>query len=118
MIFHHIGLPTDEPQPNESYVPDTKVWVTDPADHPYRVEYLRFEADSPVTGPLREMPHVAYRVDDIEEHLAGEEIILEPFVPMPGLKVAFIKKHGAVIEFMQFREGATEFAHLRDAETA
>ncbi|HHM12148.1 MAG TPA: hypothetical protein ENJ16_01240 [Planctomycetaceae bacterium] len=113
MIFHHIGLPTHEPQPNETYVPETKVWVTDPADHPYRVEFLRFEEDSPVRGPLRDMPHVAYRVEDIHQVLAGEEVILEPFVPMPGLTVAFIKKHGAVIEYMQFREGATEFAHLR-----
>lgn len=113
MIFHHIGLPTSQPQPNETYIADTKVWVTDPADHPYRVEFLRFEADSPVTGPLREMPHIAYRVDDIAPHLAGEEIIYEPFEPMPGLTVAFIKKHGAVVEFMKFAGNATEFADLR-----
>lgn len=113
MIFHHIGLPTSDPQPNETYIADTKVWVTDPADHPYRVEYLRFEDDSPVTGPLRDMPHIAYRVDDIAPHLEGEEIIYEPFTPMEGLTVAFIKKHGAVVEFMKFEGGATEFAHLR-----
>ncbi|MBI2477121.1 MAG: hypothetical protein HYV60_00210 [Planctomycetia bacterium] len=91
--FHHIGLPTHEPQPNETYVADTKVWVTDPADHPYRVEFLRFEDDSPVTGPLRDMPHV--------------------FTPMPGLSVAFVKEYGAVVEFMKFEGDATEFAHLK-----
>lgn len=112
-IFHHIGLPTHEPQPNERYVADTKVWVTDPADHPYRVEFLRFEEDSPVTGPLRTMPHVAYRVDDMNAELAGKEVILEPFAPMPGLSVAFTREHGAVIEHMKFEGGATEFAHLR-----
>ena len=32
--FHHIGLPTDEKQPNEAYVADTKVWVTDFANPP------------------------------------------------------------------------------------
>ncbi len=117
MIFHHIGLPTDDRQPNETYVADTKVWVTDPADHPYRVEFLRFEDDSPVTGPLRDMPHIAYRVDEIEPLLEGEEIIYEPFEPMPGLVVAFIKKHGAVVEFMKFAGGATEFADLRGAES-
>ncbi len=114
--FHHIGLPTHDKQLNEKYIADTKVWVTDPADHPYRVEFLRFEDDSPVTGPLRDMPHVAYRVDDMNAELEGKEIILEPFVPMPGLSVAFAKEDGAVIEFMKFEDGATEFSHLQQAD--
>ena len=113
--FHHIGLPTDEPQAGETYVADTKVWVTRPEDHPYRIEYLRFEADTPVTGPVRDLPHVAYRIDsDIHEALEGEDVIIEPFTPMEGLQVAFFMKDDAVIEYMQFREGATEFSHLDD----
>jgi len=100
--FHHIGLPTDQKQPGEVYVPATKVWVTSPDDHPYRVEYLRFEPDSPVSGPLRDMGHVAFSVDDLADALEGEEVILEPFEPMPGLRVAFIMKDGAVFEFMHF----------------
>ena len=100
--FHHIGLPTDESQPGEFFVEDTRVWVTDPRKHPYLVEYLRFEADSPVTGPVRDMPHVAYRVDDIEAAIAREEVILEPFEPSPNFTVAFILKDGAVIEYMKF----------------
>ena len=100
--FHHIGLPTTEKQPNEVYVPDTKVWVTSPDDHPYRVEYLRYEPDSPVTGPLREMAHVAFEVDDLDAALEGEEVILAPFEPMEGLTVAFILKDGAVFEFMKY----------------
>jgi hypothetical protein len=100
--FHHIGLPTDERQPGEYYVADTKVWVTDPRKHPYRVEFLRFEADSPVQGPVRDLPHVAYRVDDLEAALAGEEVLIEPFNPSPNFTVAFVMKDGAVIEFMKF----------------
>ncbi len=110
--FHHIGLPTEDPQPDETYVAETKVWVTDPADHPYRVEYLRYEEDSPVTGPLREKPHVAYRVDDLRTALEGKELLLEPFTPMPGLSVAFFEEDGVVIEYMQFEGGATEFDDL------
>ena len=110
--FHHIGLPTEDPQPDETYVEETKVWVTDPADHPYRVEYLRYEEDSPVTGPLREKPHVAYRVDDLRKALEGKELLLEPFTPMPGLSVSFFEEDGVVIEYMQFEGGATEFDDL------
>lgn len=112
--FHHIGMPTDTPRDGETYVEDTKVWVTRPEDDRYRVEYLRFEEDSPVTGPVRDLPHVAYRLDDISmnEALEGEDVIIEPFAPMDGLEVAFFLKDGAVIEYMAFREGATEFSDL------
>jgi len=102
--FHHIGLPTDESHPGEYFVEDTKVWVTDPRKHPYKVEYLRFEAESPVKGPVRDLPHVAYRVDDIHEAIRGEQVILEPFQPSPNFTVAFILKDGAVVEYMHFEK--------------
>ena len=41
------------------------MWVTNPRASAINLEWLRFEPDSPVTGPLRELPHVAYRVDDL-----------------------------------------------------
>ncbi len=112
--FHHIGMPTDTVQNDETYVEDTKVWVTRPENDPYRVEYLRFEADTPLTGPVRDLPHIAYRLEGItmSEALEGEEILIEPFTPMEGLEVAFFEKDGAVVEYMAFREGATEFSDL------
>jgi hypothetical protein len=100
--FHHVGVITDQEQPGEIYVAETKVHVTNPNDHPYRVEYLRFEPDSPVAGPVRLQPHVAFVVGDLRSELEGEELLLGPFRAMEGLEVAFILKDGAVFEFMQF----------------
>ena len=102
--FHHIGLPTDTSQPGEVYVEDTKVWVTDPRKHPYKIEFLRFEKNSPVKGPVRDLPHVAYRVDDMDAALRGEKVLLEPFSPSPGFMVAFVIKDGAVVEYMTFKK--------------
>jgi hypothetical protein len=98
--FDHVGLPTDEKQPGELYVPETKVWVTDPKVHPYRVEFLRFEPDSPVKGPVRNLPHIAFRVDDLDQAIDGEQILLGPFNATETLRVVFILKDGAVVEFM------------------
>jgi hypothetical protein len=100
--FHHVGVITDEPQPGEIYVAATKVHVTNPNDHPHRVEYLRFEPDSPVTGHVRELPHVAFVVDDLERETAGAEVLLGPFRAMEGLEVVFVLQDGAVFEFMRF----------------
>jgi hypothetical protein len=107
--FHHVGLPTDEKQPGEIYVADTKVWITDPENHPHRVEYLRYEADSPVSGPLRELPHVAFATDDLGREIAGKNVILQPFRPMEDLTVAFVQEDGAVFEFMQWDEEPRPF---------
>ena len=103
--FHHIGLPTDECQAGETYVPASKVWVTDPLKHKYRIEYLRYESDSPVTGVVRDLPHIAFRVDSLEAAIAGEKVALVPFEAMPGLRVVFVEKDGAVFEFMEFAAG-------------
>ena len=103
--FDHIGLTTTERQSGEMYVESTKVWVTDPTQSPQMVEYLRYEPDSPVTGPLRELPHVAFRVDNLDAEIEGEEIILGPFNPTEDLRVAFIFKDGVVYEFMQSSVG-------------
>ena len=54
--FDHVGLVTDDAKPDESWVEATRVWVTSPRAHPYNVEWLRFEPDTPVTGPLRTSP--------------------------------------------------------------
>jgi len=62
-----------------------------------------FEFDTPVTGPLRTEPHVAYRVDDVQRALQGLDVLAEPFDVGDGfLTVAFAVIDGAVVEFMQY----------------
>src|SRR5207249_9918649 len=90
--FDHVGLVTEERKPEESWVEATRVWVTSPRAHPYNVEWLRFEPDSPVTGPLRTQPHIAYRVDDVDEALEGHDVLAEPFDVGDGfVTVAFVQ---------------------------
>src|SRR5687768_14596135 len=99
--FDHVGIPTADKQPGEMYVDATKVWVTDPMRHPNRIEFLRFEPDSPVNGPVRDLPHVAFRVDRLDPEIEGAEILLGPFNATDTLRVVFVLKDGAVFEFME-----------------
>lgn len=101
--FDHVGLITNERKEGESWVEATRVWVTSPRAHPFNVEWLRFEPDSPVTGLLRTQPHVAYRVPDVHAAVKGHTVLAEPFDVGDGfLTVAFVDVGGAVIEFMQY----------------
>jgi hypothetical protein len=107
--FDHVGLITDEQQPSESWVEATRVWVTSPRAHPFNVEWVRFEPDSPVTGPLRTQPHLAYRVDDVHHAVEGHEVLAEPFDVGNGFAtVAFVNVGGAVIEFMEYTNPGEE----------
>jgi hypothetical protein len=104
--FDHIGIVTDEKRDGESFVDATRVWVTSPRASAANVEWLRFESDTPVSGPLRSQPHVAYRVDDLDDALQGHKLLAEPFDPTGTgddfLRVAFVEVDGAVIELMQY----------------
>lgn len=106
--FDHIGIFTDQPQPGESWVADSRVWVTNPRTHPARIEYLR-AAERPEIDPanvglwkLWNLPHVAYRVDDLDAAIEGEEVVLGPFEPGDFGRVAFIHKDGAIVEYLEY----------------
>jgi hypothetical protein len=108
--FDHIGIPTSDPQPGESWVEFSQVWVTNPRAHPQRIEYLRAKSkpDIPATQvglwKLWNWPHVAYRVDDLAAALQGEQLIFGPFNPGGFGDVAFILKDGIVVEYMQYTD--------------
>ncbi len=59
-----------------------------------------------MSGPLREQPHVAYRVDDLSDALEGHTVLAEPFDPTGRgdgfLQVAFVLVDGAVVELMEY----------------
>jgi hypothetical protein len=106
--FDHIGIVTTQPHPGESWVEFSKVWVTNPRLHPQRIEYIR-PLQMPKLDPanvaqwkLWNLPHVAYRVDDLTKAIEGEQVILGPFEPADFGTVAFILKDGAVIEYLEY----------------
>ena len=106
MQFDHVGFPTAERKPAETFVAATRVWITDAHQHPFRVEWLRFEADSPVTGPLRTMPHVGFRVDDvgqITDLSRGMKVLLEPFDAGFAVAGFYQTADGACIELVWYR---------------
>lgn len=101
--FDHIGLVTTEKKAGERWVEATRCWVTNPREHPFNIEWLRFEPDSPVRGLLRTDPHLAYRVENIRATIRGHRVLLEPFDVGDGfVTVAFVDVDGAIVEFMQY----------------
>lgn len=102
--YHHVGIPTEIPRENETYLEDFKVYVSGYETSRYGVEWMRFEADSPLPELVKTVPHVAFEVDDLEAEIQGKEILIPPNSPSEGITVAFIAENGAPIEFIQFEK--------------
>jgi hypothetical protein len=99
--YHHLGVPTDTPRPNETYLGQFKLYVSGFDTSPYGIEWMRFEPDSPVADILKSVPHIAFEVDDLEAALEGKEILTPPNSPSDGVRVAMILHNGAPIELIQ-----------------
>jgi hypothetical protein len=102
MEFDHVGYRSYEKRPGEFYYAPNKVWITNSDEHPFKVEWLRFEDDSPVEEPVKSQPHVGFRVPSLEAALQGQTLLLGPMIIDAHKQVAFCQtRDGAVIELME-----------------
>jgi hypothetical protein len=105
MQYLHFGVPTTQEKNWSGYIAELGVHVTDPAADPFGIEWLKFDADSSLHESIKTIPHAAFAVDDLDDALAGKKILLQPFSPMPGFRLAFIDNNGAVIELSETKSG-------------
>lgn len=101
MQFDHIGVPAPAKRDGMRYLESKRLWLTSPAEHPFRVEWLWYEPESPEAELVRTVAHVAYRVASLEEALTGQTVIAEPFDVFGEVRVAFAEVEGAPVEFVQ-----------------
>jgi hypothetical protein len=113
MQYDHMGIPTAQKHENEIWIAASRVWVTDAHKTPFGIEWLRFEPDSPVHGPLREKPHLGFRVgsrEQIAELSRGMKVLIEPFDT--GFCVAgfYEPEDGALLELVWYYAEMTAWA--------
>lgn len=95
-----MGIPTKEVYPNEKYSEAFKMY-TSTTNGNYRVQFHRFEEDSPLHELIKTMPHIAIQVDNLDAEIQGETLILGPYEPIDGYKVAIINDSGVPIELIE-----------------
>jgi hypothetical protein len=100
--YHHLGIPTDVPRPDEIYLERFRLFVSGFATSPHGIEWMRFEKDCPLHPLIKTVPHVAFEVDDLDAALEGEEVIYPPGSPSEGVRSAMIVVDGAPIELICF----------------
>ena len=102
MKYHHTGIPTKTPKEGEIYLKDYDVYCTDHESNPFGIQWMRYGEKCNLPKLVKEVTHVAFEVEDIEEAIRGKEVIIKPNSPSEGVMVAFIVENEAPVEFLQF----------------
>ena len=102
--YHHLGIPTTAPRPDEVYLPGLKIHVSGFESSPFGIEWMRYEPDCEVSELVRNVPHIAFEVDDLEAALAVLGVTAEITSPSEGVRVAMIVDDGAPVELIEFRK--------------
>ena len=66
-----------------------------------RIQWHRFDQNSPLHPLIQAVPHVAFKVDDLDRAIAGYKLLLGPFEPIPSFRVAMIEDGGQPVELLQ-----------------
>lgn len=98
--FHHVGIPTIEVLPGERYSEPFKMY-TSGGEAPTRIQYHRFEEGCPLHPLIQTKPHVAFKVNSIDEAIMGKNVILAPYYPFENFRVAMIEENGFPVEFIE-----------------
>lgn len=99
--FHHLGIPTDESRPNERYSQSYGIYTSDSDCRRVRTQWHRYEPDSRLPRLMQALPHVAFKVSSLERAIENCRVILGPYEPISGYRVAVIEDGGHPIEFVE-----------------
>lgn len=99
--FHHMGIPTSEKKPGERYSQLFGMYTSDSDCRTLRIQWHRFDPDSSLHPLVQTIPHVAFKVADLEQASTGYSILLGPYEPIPGFRVVMIEDGGQPIELVE-----------------
>jgi hypothetical protein len=113
--YHHFALPApdqDTPMPGETYLESGDIWISNPDDHPQRIEWLRYGPRNTKPEAARQAPHICYQVDDLEAFLKsiGSDATPGEMGEPPFAKVVFLDDgSGIETEYIEIYPGRNWF---------
>jgi hypothetical protein len=99
--FHHMGIPTTERRPGERFSETFGMYTSDSDCRTLRIQWHRFESTSCLHPLIRTVPHVAFRIADLDTAIAGCNVLLGPYEPIADFRVAIIEDGGQPIELVE-----------------
>lgn len=104
MKFLHLGIPTEHKieEKTYSYVEKIKLYVTNPDEHEFKLQFVWAEPDSPLPEIVRKEKHLSIQVDDMEEAIKQYDYVAYPPKAINDkLKICFAVKDSVLFELME-----------------
>lgn len=101
--YHHYGVPTQEKREDESLVEvgGFKFYSTPFEGNKWHIQWHRFPPGHGLPDLVTQVPHVAFQVDDLDREIQGCKVLLWPYSPLEGYRVAIIEEQGVPIELVE-----------------
>lgn len=100
--YMHIGIPVTNLRPGMTYNEGAKIWMSNPDDYDYKIEYLKFEEGTPFPEMMHHRTHVAYKVDNKQPYIDdADQVVFGPADQGNGISITFILKDDALIELYE-----------------
>ena len=102
--YHHLGIPTKDSIPGETYLPAYKCYFGPFDKCPMGIQWMRFDDDCTMHELIKTLPHIAFEVDNLDLALQQYDfnILTKPNSPGQGIRVAMIEHNGAPVELIEF----------------
>lgn len=100
--YMHVGIPITNKKEGMTYNEDMKLWMSNPDDYDYKIEYLKFEEGGPFPEIMHKNPHIAYKVDDADPYISeADQVIFGPAQLSDNVRIIFIIKDDVIIELYE-----------------
>jgi hypothetical protein len=77
------------------------MYTSDSACELARIQFHRFDAGCPLDPLLQSVPHPAFKVDNLHRAIEGMTVLLGPYEPIDGLRVAVVADGGMPVELIE-----------------
>lgn len=99
--YLHTGIPVTNRKPGMTYNEELKLWMGNPDDYDFKLEYLKFEEGGPFPEIMHKNPHIAFQVENVDDYLKdADQVIFGPAGEV-GSRMAFIIKDDTIIELLE-----------------
>ena len=99
--FYHLGIPTQDSKEGEFYSEKFDMHTTEIPGSRIHAQWHRFGENCPLHPLIQTIPHVAFKVNDLEKACEGEILIMPIHEPIPGYRCAMIDDAGLPVELVQ-----------------
>lgn len=99
--FQYFGIPSAIKRDKEFVLNNFQSLNPRSLPHTNGIQWMRFHEDSSIPEVVQKTAHIAFQVTDLDEAIKSRTILVNPYIPAEGVRVAFIIENDVPIGFFE-----------------